>query len=63
MISGAMLLSRGVTFYLYVIVSLVVVLISMFMTKNRKGEIDKEIIEMEKIEEEEIELELENQAV
>ena len=63
MISGAMLLSRGVTFYLYVIVSLVVVLISMFMTKNRKGEIDKEIIEMEKIEEKEIELELENQAV
>ena len=63
MISGAMLLSRGITFYLYVIVSLVVVLISMFITRNRKGKIDKEIIEMEKVEEKEIELELENQAV
>lgn len=53
MISGAMLLSRGITFYLYVIVSLVVVLISMFITRNVKGEIDKGFIEMEEIEESE----------
>lgn len=47
LISASMLLSRGVTFYLYVIISLVVV-VNAIKTKNIKGEIDKKIIKIEK---------------
>jgi uncharacterized protein (TIRG00374 family) len=48
LISGAMLLSRGITFYIYVIVSLIVVIITATKTKNIKGEIDKKVIAFEK---------------
>ena len=47
LLSGAMLLSRGITFYLFVIISLVVVIINAIKTKNIKGEIDNEIVELE----------------
>ena len=42
-----MLLSRGITFYLFVIISLLVVIINAIKTKNIKGEIDSKIIEFE----------------
>lgn len=47
LLSGAMLLSRGITFYLFVIISLLVVIINAFEKKNIKGEIDNEMIEFE----------------
>lgn len=47
LLSGAMLLSRGITFYWYVIVSLGVVVINAILMKNVKGEIDNEIIEFD----------------
>ena len=47
-LSGAMLLSRGITFYLYVIISLIVVVINAIKMKNIKGEIDEKIIITEK---------------
>ena len=50
LISGAMLLSRGITFYLYVIISLIVVCIAAVKGKNKKGEIDKKVIKYEKLE-------------
>ena len=48
LISGAMLLSRGITFYLYVIVSLIVVIITAIKTKDIKSEIDKKVIYYDK---------------
>ncbi len=48
LISGAMLLSRGITFYFYVVVSLVVVIYNSIKTKDIKGEIDKKVMEYEK---------------
>lgn len=47
LLSGAMLLSRGITFYLFVIVSLFVVIINAIKMKNIKGEIDNKINEYE----------------
>ena len=47
LLSGAMLLSRGITFYLFVIISLIVVIINAIKMKSIKGEIDKKIIEFE----------------
>ena len=44
LLGGAMLLSRGVTFYLYVIISLIVVIINAVKKKKIKSEIDKKII-------------------
>ncbi len=50
LISGAMLLSRGITFYFYVILSLFIVVINAINTKNIKSEIDKKVIRYEKLE-------------
>ena len=47
LLSGAMLLSRGITFYWYVIISLIVVVINAIRMKNVRGEIDEKIIEVE----------------
>ncbi len=47
LLSGAMLLNRGITFYWYVIVSLVIVIINAIRMKNVKGEIDEEVIQIE----------------
>ncbi len=44
LISGSMLLSRGITFYLYVIVSLIVVIITAIKTKDIISEIDKKAV-------------------
>ncbi len=49
-LSGAMLLSRGITFYLYVIISLIIVVINAFKMKNIIGEIDQNVMEIEKLE-------------
>ena len=49
LLSGAMLLSRGITFYFYVIVSLVVVITNAVRMRNIKGEIDNEVILMDKL--------------
>ena len=51
LVSGAMLLSRGITFYLFVIVSLIVVCTAI-KTKDIKGEIDKKVIKYDKLEKE-----------
>ena len=48
LLSVAMLLSRGITFYLFVIISLLVVIINAISKRNVKGEIDDEVIELEK---------------
>ena len=48
LISASMLLSRTVTFYLYVIISLVVVIINAVKMKGVKGEIDRKVIKIEK---------------
>ena len=42
LLSSAMLLSRGITFYLYVIVSVIVVIINALKMKNVKGELDEQ---------------------
>lgn len=47
LLSGAMLLNRGVTFYWYVIISLIVVVFNAIKMKNVKGEIDEKVIEVE----------------
>jgi len=52
LLKGAMLLSRGVTFYLYVIVSLIVVIITAIMKKDVVGQIDKDVIELDKLDNE-----------
>lgn len=46
-LSGAMLLSRGITFYLYVIISLFVVIINAVKMKNVLGEIDNKVRKIE----------------
>ena len=46
-LGGAMLLSRGITFYLYVIISLFVVVINVIRMKNVKSEIDEKIFKIE----------------
>ena len=46
-IGGAMLLSRFITFYLFVIISLVVVIINSIKTKSVEGQIDKDIEEID----------------
>lgn len=48
LLSGAMLLNRSITFYLFVVITLVVVIINAIRMKNVKGEIDKDVIELEK---------------
>lgn len=46
-LGGAMLLSRGITFYFYVILSMLVVIINAIKMKNIKGEIDNKVQEFE----------------
>ncbi len=48
LINGSMLLSRGVTFYIYVIISLIIVMITALRKKNVKSEIDNNVTEFEK---------------
>ena len=48
LISVSVLLSRGTTFYLYLIISLIVVIINAIRMKDIKGEIDKKAIKLEK---------------
>ena len=48
LIAGSMILSRGVTFYLYVVISFFVVLINAIKMKKTKGDIDNYVIELEK---------------
>lgn len=48
LLNGAMLLSRGITFYLYVIVSLIVVIFNALKMKNIKVEFDEEFNKNEK---------------
>ena len=50
LLKGAMLLSRGITFYLFVIVSLIIVMINAIRTKDIESEIDKDVITMDKLE-------------
>ena len=57
LLSSAMLLSRGISFYLFVIISLVVVIINGITKKNVKSEIDNKVKE---IDEEISKLELKN---
>ena len=47
LISGSMLLSRGITFYFFVIVSLLVVFINVLRVKNNDSEIDSNVKELE----------------
>ena len=47
LLSGAMLLSRGITFYLYVVISLVIVIINAIRMKNVTSEIEDEFNELE----------------
>ena len=48
LLSGAMLLSRGISFYLFVVISLVVVIINAIRKNKVKGEIDNRINDIEK---------------
>ena len=48
LIGGSMILSRGVTFYLYVVISFVVALINAIRMKNIRGDIDNYVTEFEK---------------
>ena len=48
LIAGSMILSRGVTFYLYVLISFFVVLINAIRMRNVKGDIDNYVTEFEK---------------
>ena len=47
LLSGAMLLSRGISFYFYVIVSMIVVIINSIRAKKVIGEIDSNIKELD----------------
>ena len=47
-LASAMLVYRFVSFYLYILVSAIVVVITAVKTKNIVGEVDKNIIEIEK---------------
>ena len=44
LLNGAMLLNRVITFYLYVVISLIVVVINAIKMKDKKGEIDEKVI-------------------
>jgi len=48
LLSSAVLLSRGVTFYLFVVVSLIIVVINAIKKKNIKGEIDEQALAYER---------------
>ena len=48
LLSGAMLLSRGISFYLYVIISLIIVIINSMVKKKVVGEIDNRVLEIDK---------------
>ena len=48
LIHGAMLQNRIITFYFYVILTLIVVIMNAAKTKDVKGEIDKQIMEIER---------------
>ncbi|MBR1417239.1 MAG: flippase-like domain-containing protein [Bacilli bacterium] len=48
LLNGAMLLSRGVSFYLYVVISLIIVIINAVTKKHVYGEIDNGAIQIEK---------------
>lgn len=48
LIGGSMILSRGVTFYLYVVISLVVVIVNAIRMRKRNGDIDNYVTELEK---------------
>ena len=48
LLSGAMLLSRGISFYLYVIISLIIVIINSMVKKKVIGEIDNRVLEIDK---------------
>ncbi len=56
LLNGAMLLSRGISFYIYVVISMIVVIINSIKSKNIYGDIDSNIkdidIEINKIKEE-----------
>ena len=47
LLGGAMLLSRGISFYLYMIISLIIVIINAFSKKKVVGEIDFQIKDIE----------------
>ena len=47
LLSGAMLLNRGITFYWYVILSLIVVIVNAIKMKDVKAEIDQDVMEIE----------------
>ena len=47
LLSGAMLLSRGISFYLYIIISLVIVIINSVIKKNVVGDIDRQVKEID----------------
>ena len=48
LIGGSMILSRGVTFYLYVVISFIVVLVNAIRMRKRNGDIDNYVTELEK---------------
>ena len=48
LLSSAMLLSRGISFYLFVIVSMIITIINAATKKKIVGEIDERIIEIDK---------------
>ena len=49
LLKGTMLLTRGITFYLYVIVSLVVVIITAIKKKAVDSQIDEDVKELDKL--------------
>ncbi len=49
LLKGAMLLTRGITFYLYVIVSLVVVIITAVKKKDVDSQIDEDVKEIDRL--------------
>ena len=53
LLKGAMLLNRIDTFYLFVIISLIVVIINAIRMKNVKGEIDKQVLAFDELEDKE----------
>lgn len=46
-LSGAMLVYRFVSFYLYILIFFVIVVITVFTTKNKLGDVDKDINDVE----------------
>lgn len=53
-LKGAMLLNRGINFYSFIILSLLIVIINAIRMKKVKGEIDNKIVDIEKQMEEQI---------